>query len=151
MTNTKQPRRTSSNPIPPLLKKSSSGSQSSKSQQSITGFFQTRPVDSPQANQRLPSRRQGLANSFNGSVLAKEESRGSSSSLTPAPSSDALEELDLVETMEIAKILDIIDNGLPSPVTPAGGAVNGDASSSPNLPLGFSSPSRKVFGSFLWI
>lgn len=138
----------SSTPKPPTLKKSSSGSQSSKSQKSITGFFQKKPPGTPRENARLPSRNYDSTDPSNGkgqSVSVEKASRGSSSSLTPAPSSDSLEELETIETMAIKELPDDNVNGLPSPITPISGAASGDdLGSSLKMPLAFNSPSRKA-------
>lgn len=96
----------------------------------------------------LPSRDHGttiLSRRNERSASAKKVANGSSSSLTPAPSSDSFEELDIIEAMETMEVPEIRDNGLPSPVTPANDAISGGASqSSVNVPLAFNSPSRKV-------
>ncbi|KAL9024700.1 MAG: hypothetical protein Q9196_006318 [Gyalolechia fulgens] len=116
---------------PPALKKSSSSGQSgNKNQKTIMGFFQKKPSDSsPREINGLPP--------VNGSVT-----RGPSSSLTPAPSSDALEEPDSPLKAPNPKNIGFA-NGLPSPVTPAGVAVAGQSTSANGL-LPFNSPSRKA-------
>lgn len=142
------PRPSSTTPKPPTLTKSLSGSQSSKSQKSITGFFQKRPTGTPQANARLPSK---VHHSTTPSV-SKEQSvpiekaiRGSSSSLTPAPSSDSFEELETIETVATEEDLGDVVNGLPSPITPVSGAASGDGlRNSLKMTPAFSSPSRKA-------
>ena len=85
---------------PPTLQKSTSGSQPSKNQKSILGFFQKRPS-------ALPTRKPS----------ANKDSR---QILTPAPSSDALclqssPHTDSAQVDNAAK-----HHGLPSPVTPVG-------------------------------
>lgn len=136
---------TSKTPKPPTLNKSSSGSQSSKSQKSIIGFFQKRPIGTPQANASLPSKDHQSTTPSNGKEQSFSRKISSSSSLTPAPSSDSLEELETIETMAVKEDLDDMVNGLPSPITPVSGAASGDGSgSSPNRPLAFDSPSRKA-------
>lgn len=75
----------------------------------------------------------------------KKAVRGSSSSLTPAPSSDRLEELDTIEAVGMKIYSDGRKNGLPSPITPANAAISGDGPrSSINVSPAFNSPSRKV-------
>lgn len=142
------PRPSSSTPKPPTLNKSLSGSQSSKSQKSITGFFQKRPTGTPQANARLPSRVHNSTTpsvTIEQSVPVEKAIRGSSSSLTPAPSSDSLEELETIETAAIEADLGDVLNGLPSPITPASGAASGDGlRNSLKMTPAFSSPSRKA-------
>ena len=74
--------------------------------------------------------------------MLKQSSAGSSQSLTPAPSSDAAEEIKDEETEPEMPIGHRVSNGLPSPITPAGVA---DASEDgEGVPAGFYSPSRKV-------
>lgn len=148
MASTSRPSRPLSTPKPPALKKSSSGSQSSKSQKSITGFFQKRPSGSPQANARLPSRDLHSTTASNRKEQSVSLKNASSSSLTPAPSSDSLEDLETIATLETMAMEDELDeliNGLPSPITPVSGTASGDGlGSSLMKPLAFSSPSRKA-------
>ncbi|KAI9715476.1 MAG: hypothetical protein M1812_005952 [Candelaria pacifica] len=124
---------------PPTLKKSTSSTQSMKGQSSIQSFFSKRPgaVGSASAT---PSRA-GPANpnSIPHRNAKSAVNRGSSQSLTPAPSSDALQPpsspSDGVKVKKEPR-----GYGLPSPITPA----NGDV---PTEELGeeavYSSPSRK--------
>ncbi|KAL9001712.1 MAG: hypothetical protein Q9188_005324 [Gyalolechia gomerana] len=116
---------------PPTLKKSSSsGLSGSKNQKTLMGFFQKKPLNSS------PCETNGLP-PVNGSAT-----RGYSSSLTPAPSSDALEEPDSL--LKVSSPKDIgLANGLPSPVTPAIVAVTGQSTGANGL-LHFNSPSRKA-------
>lgn len=123
--------RTPSTPKPPPLKKSSSGSQSSKSQKSITGFFQKKSAETSQESPRLPA-------------PAKKLSRGSSLSLTPAPSSDAPEYPEEMEGLVIGNDAEEKSTGLPSPITPLDGGKTAASRNPIKLPLGFSSPSRNV-------
>lgn len=123
--------RTPSTPKPPSLKKSPSGSQSSKSQKSITGFFQKKSAETSQENPKLRA-------------PAKKLSQVSSSSLTPAPSSDVPEYPEEMEGLVTGKDSQEKSTGLPSPITPLDGGKT-DASRNPiKLPFDFSSPSRKV-------
>ena len=131
---------------PPTLKKSTSGSQSSKDQKSILGFFQKKSAEASKTPATAQPKINGSILPLNGSrrtTLPKGTVRGSSSSLTPAPSSDALEEPDEKENIksEVSAPGDMI--GLPSPVTPAvsarGGVLDED-----DVPSSFNSPSRKV-------
>lgn len=122
---------TPSTPNPPSLKKSSSRSQLSKSQKSITGFFQKKSAETSQENSRL-------------SAPGKKLSRGSSSSLTPAPSSDTPEYPEEMEGLVIGKDADEKSTGLPSPITPLDGGKTAASRNPVKLPFGFSSPSRKV-------
>ncbi|KAL8859670.1 MAG: hypothetical protein Q9178_003784 [Gyalolechia marmorata] len=121
---------------PPTLKKSSSGSQSFKNQKSITGFFQKKPSNtSPSELGNLPP--------INGSKLpfsAKAATRGPSSSLTPAPSSDGPEEPQSYQKMPHQLNGTASANGLPSPITPASAVHDGEVHGSSHL----NSPSRKA-------
>lgn len=127
--------RTPSTPKPPSLKKSSSGSQSSKSQKSITGFFQKKTAETSQENPRLPA--------------GKKSSKVSSSSLTPAPSSDAPEYPEEMDGLVTGTDAQEKSTGLPSPITPLDGGKTAASRNPIKLPFGFSSPSRKVSWMFI--
>lgn len=137
-----------SSPNPPSLKKSSS-SQSSKSQKSIVGFFQpkrtttSQSVTSSQVNAApsiAASRRGDRTNS------AKIIARGSSQSLTPAPSSDAINEPKSDEESRIQQESSTSRQELPSPITPLSGVVaRSPLSRGSKMPLLLNSPSRKVW------
>ena len=106
--------------MPPTLKKSTSGSQPVKNQMSIAGFFKTQPASTEQNG--LP-------------INTRMGQQGSTATLTPAPSSDAIDpEEDIKPPVSKGLV-----NGLPSPITPAEvtGAKEQDRET-------FSSPSRKV-------
>ena len=118
---------------PPSLKKSSS-SQTAKSQSSIANFFQKKTSHEPQ----LPIN--GFAKESTGKISSKASI--STSSLTPAPSSDAPEyEQETGTERPEGKPLAI---GLPSPVTPAGATIKHERSNGVGASKGFYSPSRKV-------
>lgn len=74
------------------------------------------------------------------------KSPGSSSqSLTPAPNSDAAEEIKEEEVAQATDLKDKLDaNGLPSPITPASAVDTKDQEKENIVPKGFYSPSRKV-------
>ena len=127
---------------PPSLKKSIS---SSKNQTSIAGFFQKKGLDTstiptPTLNRsKLPLRQSPRKKS------TKSYSSTSISSLTPAPSSDAAEDVEPeTETPPIASDTNGAVNGLPSPATPASIIASGDGAADDKPPKGFYSPSRKV-------
>ncbi|KAI9825878.1 MAG: DNA mismatch repair protein msh6 [Thelocarpon impressellum] len=128
---------------PPSLQKSSSGSQSARNQKSILGFFQKK------SSTDLPTRTaNGSINPApgptGGRIFVKKPAtkRGSSQSLTPAPSSDAPSSPQHSPTTNGDRV---DHNGLPSPITPVNeevvrvknADVNGAAAAS-------SSPSRKA-------
>ncbi|KAL8917641.1 MAG: hypothetical protein Q9208_007822 [Pyrenodesmia sp. 3 TL-2023] len=124
------PSRTTPARPPPSLNKSTS-SQSSKNQKTIMGFFQKKPSN-------IPTHEPNGLPKISGSAT-----RGPSSSLTPAPSSDPPEEPESLQ--KGPKQLNGFGsaNGLPSPITPANGTVNEEAAG-PNGLSYFNSPSRKA-------
>ncbi|KAI9831111.1 MAG: hypothetical protein M1819_005199 [Sarea resinae] len=124
---------------PPSLKKSNSGSQSTN-QRSILGFFQKKAQDSPSTKSGPPS-----ASSDGTKHKSKEPGSSSSSSLTPAPSSDAPEPPSSPIPGNGVAVIDDGRNGLPSPETPANRAVNGTfVKEDPDGAALLSSPSRKA-------
>jgi len=131
---------------PPSLKKSTSGSQSSMTQKSIASFFQKRSLDGQAAKVNVPTKLPIMPQSVNG--IRKRPSRparGSSQSLTPAPSSDAVLEEDMQDDVLVRPTKANGANGLPSPITPASDATVGASTPAPNASsLKFDSPSRKV-------
>lgn len=137
-----------STPNPPSLKKSSS-SQSNKSQKSIVGFFRPKTtITSQSVASSLANASSSNTSSRWGDRAASTKivARGSSQSLTPAPSSDAIDEPRSDEESR-AKQESIHDRpGLPSPITPQGDVVARPLiSSDSKMPLTFNSPSRKVW------
>lgn len=136
----------SSMPNTPSLKKSSS-SQSSKNQKSIVGFFQRSGNTSSPSTQLASGDKDFSVRSVKSEKPNpyKKPVRAISQSLTPAPSSDTLEEDSPEENSETKKYPNKKDNGLPSPTSPT------DDLTSEKLPantakmtLNFNSPSRKV-------
>ena len=137
-----------SSPNLPSLKKSSS-SQSNKSQKSIVGFFQpktnttSRSAASSQVNaassKAFPHRGDRTAS-------AKIIASSSSQSLTPAPSSDTVNEPKSDEEPAFKQKSSDGRHGLPSPITPLSGTVaSPPISSDSKMKLAFNSPSRKVW------
>lgn len=127
----------SSPAAPPALKKSTS---SSKSQTSIAGFF--RKKDSVASTDGTPNNTATTLPKSNGIRIS---SISSSQSLTPAPSSDAAEELGgEVQKKPVKKMGNHASNGLPSPITPASVLDASDPGQENMVPKGFYSPSRKV-------
>ena len=132
-----------STPAPPSLKKSTSGSHSSKNQTSIAGFFQKKPATSSSNGNSKPNC-SALPVRSSPSKKTKRFIQGSDQSLTPAPSSDAVEKEEDQKTRPAIANGSFKGNGLPSPLTPAG-VTNGDSpANSLAVPIGFYSPSRKV-------
>lgn len=126
---------------PPQLKKSSSSSK----QTSIAGFFRKKDA--------VPTT-SGISKS-NGSSLpihvsprkdtTKKSAKSINQSLTPAPSSDAIDEEKENEEPRLAKLNGSgPSNSLPSPITPANIGRVGDRTVDDVAPKGFYSPSRKV-------
>ena len=126
--------------LPPSLKKSSS-SQSSNTQKSILGFFQKKPAEVLQPNVNGVSRTNMPSHELQKKKLVSQSSKGSNHALTPAPSSDALndEQEDSIDSMRDKSMV----NGIISPITPADSIRSGQDSLDNGL-LQFSSPSRKV-------
>ncbi|KAL8868623.1 MAG: hypothetical protein Q9174_004870, partial [Haloplaca sp. 1 TL-2023] len=131
---------------PPALKKSASSSSSAKNQKTIMGFFQKKPAGAAKLEDvglPLPNGSSAAVRPGPPFASTKTAIRGSSSSLTPAPSSDGPEEPLSVER-PIEKVNNIgSTNGLPSPITPASGVANGK-SISVNGVQQTNSPSRKA-------
>ena len=122
MARTNGPQRSSPAGPPPSQPRSGSGSQPSKSQRSILGFFSknTSGLPSRSINNHSATATDG-ANTDSSPSLPRHKltvKQGSSSTLTPAPSSDAIEApsspvLGIPATKSASKV-----HGLPSPVTP---------------------------------
>lgn len=131
----------------PSLKKSDSGSQSSKNQKSILGFFQKKSTTGS-----LPPLTGDAASSPSTTVGAMKRlvkrpaaRRHSSQTLTPAPSSDAAECPDQDDAMHYHGHEKQGPKCLPSPITPLPGTVDVNGiQGAVTDPLGFNSPSRKV-------
>ena len=126
---------------PPSLKKSTSSS--GKNQKTILGFFQKKSTapnglsdDSPKVMERhLVQSNAGKSSS------ARFTLRGSSQSLTPAPSSDIFDGAENPKSFEIDMQMHDEATGLPSPTS-----ANGTPSGNGSIPTvsSFHSPSRKV-------
>ena len=130
----------------PSLKKSNSGSQSGQNQKSILGFFQKKAAGSSQETPSGTLKLNGSGTSSNATekkTLVQRFPKGPTQSLTPLPSSDALDDEQEDEPEVAVSNHKPKMNGLPSLITPAANAGNGDSASfGGSLP--FSSPSRKV-------
>ena len=127
-------------PAPPAsLKKSSSSSK----QTSIAGFFKRKES---QTNSSEAPRLKSTSLPING-LSKRGATRGSSQSLTPAPSSDAVEPDDIKneEASPPIKLNGKGPNALPSPITPASVIVEAQSNKEGAAPKGFYSPSRKVW------
>ena len=137
-----------SSPNLPTLKKSSS-SQSNKSQKSIVGFFQPKTTTTSQS---VASSQVNAASSKAFSLRGDRKASAniiassSSQSLTPAPSSDAINEPKSDEEPGYEQQSSNNRPGLPSPITPLSGVVaRPPISSDSKMKLAFNSPSRKVW------
>ena len=127
---------------PPSLKKSTS---SSKNQTSIAGFFKKASMQPSANGTARPNSAILPVNGLSKMSGTKNSTRGSSQSLTPAPSSDAAQaphdEIVQPESVEVNGKGP--SNSLPSPVTPSSvAAVENQVDV--RAPKGFYSPSRKV-------
>ncbi|KAL9118569.1 MAG: hypothetical protein Q9187_004880 [Circinaria calcarea] len=131
----------------PSLKKSTSGSQSGQNQKSILGFFQKKAVGSSQEKPNSTPKFNGSvvpSNATEKKTLVQRVPKAATQSLTPLPSSDALDGMLEDEDDEVVTSNDKPKmNGLPSPITPAAVASTGNPTSVGNG-LVFSSPSRKA-------
>ncbi len=126
----------------PALKKSTSNTQNMKNQKTLFGFFQKTP-HTASSTSSLPNRL--ATNARKSSVLAtKNFARSSSSQITPAPSSDALDEDDKVSEQNVSKECLRSKEGLPSPVSSANGESVGQTVADAEELTAFGTPSRKV-------
>ncbi len=126
----------------PALKKSTSNTQNMKNQKTLFGFFQKTPSTAsttsslPDRASTVPRRKGGLRN--------KSLSRTNSSQLTPAPSSDALDEDDTIPEQDVSKESSRSHKGLPSPVPSANGELVGQTVAEAEELTASATPSRKV-------
>jgi DNA mismatch repair protein MSH6 len=135
-----------STPKPPSLKKSNS-SQNEKNQRTLFGFFQKKESQSSQATSQA-----SVASHKSSPIPAKSSGKrngvrqGSTTTLTPAPSSDApappSPELDPTP-LTASNGLENQENGLPSPITPADAKAD-VITSKDQSEVTYFSPSRKV-------
>lgn len=129
-------------PTPPsTLKKSTSGS---KNQISIAGFFK-KATPQPQSSTNGMTKPGGPVLPVNGLKKKngiKSSPRGSDQSLTPAPSSDAVEEL--IEEAQETKPVKVNGHGSPSGLPSPASAVDACEQVDDQVRKGFYSPSRKV-------
>ena len=126
----------------PALKKSTSNTQNMKNQKTLLGFFLKTPT-SASTTSPLPERL--VTDAKKSSVLAtKNFTRKSSSQITPAPSSDSLEEDANVLEQNVSKESSQSKEGLPSPVSPANGEPVGQTLADAEELTAFGTPSRKV-------
>jgi len=139
-----------STPKPPSIQKSSSSSQSNpvKNQKTLLGFFQKKGGPFPSHTSNVNAISNGAFESLPTPAAKKsfkENKPVSSASLTPVPSSDAIE-IPSPQSSETRLPPEgrNKENGLPSPITPAsGGATNGLLKEEVER-VELSSPSRKV-------
>ena len=141
-----RPPQTPASRNPPTLKKSTSGSSSG--QKSIASFFQKRAVEGQHAKVAVPSTLPTISQKPNGigkKPTFNKPARGSSQSLTPAASSDAIDREESEEPVQTKIENSVDDNGLPSPITPANEVTPKKPTTKPkSSPFMFDSPSRKV-------
>lgn len=128
-------------PKPPTLKKSNSGSQSGKGQKSILGFFQKKDDSAPTP----PPKSSSPAGTPRPTVkkLPTQSSRVSPG-LTPAPSSDAIQQSSPTFEASVKDEGKNKENGLISPITPDVEEADGKTRQEVAGVASYSSPSRKV-------
>ena len=134
-----------SHPALPTLKKTMSGSQSAKNQMSIAGFF-IKQASSPSTSETASSKQPMLPAHGVPKTMKRNSSATVKQSLTPAPSSDAIDDSETLGTEPVVRIDADAVNGLPSPVTPAEvteKTIQQDDRDRSGF-AAFSSPSRKV-------
>jgi DNA mismatch repair protein MSH6 len=134
----------------PAVRKQNSSAASNKNQRSILGFFsKAAPSGTPSTANGTP-KANGLSANSNGNAKLPSSSKSASAktkaqNITPLPSSDSASIPSSQENIA-NRASDEVDNGLPSPLTPAKSytkqAVNG------NYLADFSSPSRRVCPQF---
>jgi len=133
---------------PPSQKKQNSSAASNKNQRSILGFFSKATPTAPQAGSAVVQKASGLSATSNGnaklpSVSSKKSTfaKAKAQNITPLPSSDPADIPSSQENVS-SGVPDEVENGLPSPLTPAKcnikQGVNGSHAAE------FSSPSRRV-------
>ena len=127
------------NTATPGLKKSNSSTQNVKNQKTLHGFFQKTP--STGATPRILPERSSPRR--NGSLQSKMLGRTSSSTLTPAPSSDGPEEQENIPIQTEVKSSSP-RKGLPSPVSSANDDLEGQTVGAVEELTSFGTPSRKV-------
>jgi hypothetical protein len=130
------------------LKKQNSSVTSTKSQRSILGFFSKAAPTASQTGSAIVPKANGLSTTSNGNAKlppasSKKSSfaKAKSQNVTPLPSSDPVDALSSQENFSDA-VLDEVENGLPSPLTPAKSDIKQGVNGSHVAE--FSSPSRRV-------
>jgi DNA mismatch repair protein MSH6 len=126
----------------PALKKSTPNIQNMKNQKTLLGFFQKTPNTASSTSplpESLPIVTRKKAMLQNKSFL-----RHSGSHVTPAPSSDALDEDDNSPQCNVSKESPRSRKGLPSPVSSANGELVGQTAADAEELTTFGTPSRKV-------
>ena len=133
---------------PPSLKKQNSSAASSKNQRSILGFFSKTAPATPQADSIIVPKTNGLSATSNGNAklpaaISKKSrfAKSKGQNITPLPSSDPA---DIPSSQENVSndVSDEVENGLPSPLTPAKSNIKQGVKGS--RVADFSSPSRRV-------
>ena len=126
----------------PALLRSTSNTQNLKNQKSLLGFFQKTP--------NTASSTSALADHLpkvfrkNSTLKYRDSAQTNSSQITPAPSSDALDEDDNIPQLNVTKESVSSRQGLPSPVSSANGELVGQTIADAEELTAFGTPSRKV-------
>lgn len=126
----------------PALKKSTSSTQNMKNQKTLHGFFQKTP-NAGSTPSKLPER-SSAASRTTGSMKSKMLARTPSSQLTPAPSSDALEEQENMPKEASTKESLVPHKGLPSPISSTNDELEGQTNGATEELTTFGTPSRRV-------
>lgn len=126
----------------PALKKSTSNTQNVKNQKTLLGFFQKTPNTASSAS-TLPDLPL-IASRKNGMLQGRRVARATSSQITPAPSSDAVDEDDNASQEKTSKESCRSGEGLPSPVSSANGELVRQTPPDTEEFTAFGTPSRKV-------
>ncbi len=127
----------------PALKKSSSSMQNTKNQKTLFGFFQKTPTIASSTSSALPSSLPTISRQSS-TLQTNRYACTSSSSLTPAPSSDAFDEDGSGPGEGILKESSRSGEGLLSPVSSTNGGLVGQTARGSEELTTSGTPSRKV-------
>lgn len=127
----------------PALKKSTSSTQNMKNQKTLFGFFPKTP-HTGSSTSSLPHPPPSVSRKNNELQSRSFSRRHNSSQITPAPSSDALDEDDNTPQAHVSKEGSGSKEGLPSPASSANGDPVEQTPSGAEELTALGTPSRKV-------